>query len=84
MKVGRVTLEEEEAAKRERYSQVLSVEKLRFAERPQAGTRCEETRRRDATCKGGTGTGFTGSTLCLPHETPPRRALPDRMSRAEN
>jgi len=47
MKVERVTLEEEETAKRERYSQVLSVEKLRFAE-PQSGTRCEETKRRDA------------------------------------
>lgn len=47
MKVGRVTLEEEETAKRERYPQVLSVEKLRFAE-PQAGTRCGEMRRRDA------------------------------------
>lgn len=47
--VGRVILEKEEAAKKERYPQVVSVEKLRFAE-PQAGTRCEKTRRRDATC----------------------------------
>lgn len=43
MKVGRVTLEKEEAAKKERYPQVVSVEKLRFAG-PQAGTRCEERR----------------------------------------
>lgn len=50
MKVGRVILEKEEATK-ERYPQVVSVEKLRFSE-PQAGTRCEKARRRDATCKG--------------------------------
>lgn len=45
MKMGCITLEEEEAAKRERYPQVLSVEKLRFADEPQAGTRCGDQKK---------------------------------------
>lgn len=58
-------------------SRCCRSEKLRIR-RATAGTRCGETKRRDAACQRD-GAGFTGSTLCLPHETPPQHlvAKPD-------
>lgn len=80
MKVGRVILEEEETAKRERYPQVLSVEKA--ATRRATGWHALP-RRRDANVSRGRGQVLQARHYVY-HTKRPRDALPDRMSRAEN